>query len=306
MQERAEFIDRNACISCGSTALEELSSGGFADEPLHGILAAQAWGESPLPFIEHERWCYVRCRDCGQAFHRRILDASWMQRLYARWETQEAMESFVAAHHAWPQQLWRGREFVEHALRLQRATAALTKGRAPRVLDFGCGHGEFVAICRALGFDAHGIDFAPDRREHGLSTPYSSLAELRCDRPQGMDFDAVTLFEVLEHLSDPRGALEELAQVMAPGAVLVLETPDTTGVIGLRAFSDYLAIGPLGHINGFTPATLRAIAERCGFRALRPPPVWVASSWREAAKTTVKRLIAQLRRARTRQYFVRA
>jgi SAM-dependent methyltransferase len=303
--ERAAFIDRAVCIACRSTALEELSSGGFADEPLHGILASQAWGESPLPFIAHERWHYVRCSACGQSFHRRILDAAWMQRLYARWETQEAMESFVSEHNAWPGQLWRGREFVEHALRLQSATAALTRQRAPRVLDFGCGHGEFVAICRALGFEAQGVDFAPDRREHGLVTPYTSLAELRCDRPQDNGFDAVTLFEVLEHLSDPRGVLEELAQIMKPGAVLVLETPDTTGVTGLQSFNDYLAIGPLGHINGFTPATLRAIAERAGFRALRTPQSWVAASWPQAAKNSVRNLLSPLRRLRTRQYFAR-
>ncbi len=303
--ERAVFIDRAACIGCRSPALEELASGSFADEPLHGILVAQAWGESPLPFIAHERWRYVRCGACGQAFHGRILDAAWMQRLYARWETQEAMESFVSAHNAWPGQLWRGREFVEHALRLQSATAALTRQRAPRVLDFGCGHGEFVAICRALGFEAQGVDFAPDRREHGLVTPYTSLAELRCDRPQDNGFDAVTLFEVLEHLSDPRGVLEELAQIMKPGAVLVLETPDTTGVTGLQSFDDYLAIGPLGHINGFTPATLRAVAGRAGFRPLRTPRAWVAASWPQAAKSSARNLLSPLRRLRTRQYFVR-
>jgi SAM-dependent methyltransferase len=305
MSERATFIDRSACISCRSTTLEELSGSAFAEEPLHGILASQAWGESPLPFIAHERWSYVRCTACGQAFHRRILDAAWMQRLYARWETQEAMESFVAAHHAWPDQMWRGRDFVEHALRLQRATAALTGPRPPRVLDFGCGHGEFVAICRALGFEALGVDFAPDRREHGLVIPYSSLAELRCDRPQDSGFDAVTLFEVLEHLSDPRGMLEDLAQIMKIGAVLVLETPDTTGVTDLRSFSDYLAIGPLGHINGFTPATLRALAERAGFRALRTPSTWVAASWPQVLRHSARNMLGPLRKPRTRQYFVR-
>jgi SAM-dependent methyltransferase len=304
MQERAEFVDRPQCIACGGEALETLSQGGFSDDPLRGILAGEAWGEDPLPFIAHEHWCYVRCRDCGQAFHRRVLAPAWMERLYARWESQAAMERFAQLHVTPQERLLRGEHFYAHALKLQRMTANGAAGR-PRLLDFGCGHGEFVAAAGALGFDAAGVDFAPDRARHGIVAMYASLDALRGARDGQPPFDAVTLFEVLEHLADPRGTLESLSLLMRPGAVLVLETPDTTGITDLRSYSDYLAIAPLGHINGFTPATLRQIAERAGFRAVRPPPYWVTTSWRQALKSSVRNLIAPLRRATTSQYFVR-
>jgi 2-polyprenyl-3-methyl-5-hydroxy-6-metoxy-1,4-benzoquinol methylase len=294
---RAAFIDRERCIACDSAALETLSEGRYADEPLHGILATQPWGEHPLPFIEHERWRYVRCRACGQRFHQRILDPTWMQRLYTRWETQQAMAAFTAATSSPAERAQRGVHFTIHALRLHRL---LAQRPAPRVLDYGCGHGEFVAVCRTLGLDAHGIDWAVDRREHGLVHIHPSLASLR----GAAAFDAATLFEVLEHLAEPRAVLEQVAALMTPGAVLVLETPDTTRVTGLRSFDDYLAIAPLGHINGFTPASLRAIAERVGFRAIVPPPVWVADSWREVAKSCARNLIARWRRPTTSQTFV--
>ncbi len=297
----AVFIDRERCIACGGGVLDTLSEGRYADEPLRGILASQPWGEHPLPFLVHERWRYVCCRGCGQRFHQRILDATWMQRLYARWETQESMAAFVEATSSHEELVQRGRHFVNHALRLQRLLAAQP---APRVLDFGCGHGEFVALCRALGMEAHGIDWASDRREHGVVHIHPSLQALRADGAHGEGFDAATLFEVLEHLADPRGVLEQLAALMKPGAALVLETPDTTHVTDLRSFDDYLAIAPLGHINGFTPASLRAIAERAGFRAIVPPPVWVADSWREAARSCARNLIARWRKPTTSQTFV--
>ena len=298
---RATFIDRERCIACRSTDLETLSQGRYADEPLHGILASQPWGEHPLPFVEHERWRYVRCRSCDQRFHQRVLDPVWMQRLYARWETQEAMTAFVEATTSRQDLTHRGMHFVWHALRLQRMLSARP---ALRVLDFGCGHGEFVAVCRALGLEAQGVDWAMDRREHGLVHIHPSLQALRADCAHGKGFDAVTLFEVLEHLADPRGVLEQLSALMTPGAVLVLETPDTTQVTDLRSFDDYLAIAPLGHVNGFTPASLRAIAVRAGFRPIAPPPAWVADSWREAARSSARNLVARWRRLGTSQYFV--
>lgn len=295
----AAFIDRERCIACHATALETLSEGRYADEPLRGILASQPWGEHPLPFVEHERWRYVSCRACGQRFHQRILDPVWMQRLYARWETQEAMAAFTAATSSTEEHAERGLHFVGHALRLQRL---LAQRRARRVLDFGCGHGEFVAACRVLGLDAHGIDWAADRRHHGVVHIHPSLDALR--RADGRAFDAVTLFEVLEHLADPRALLEELAALMAPGAALVLEVPDTSSVTDLRSFDDYLAIAPLGHINGFTPDSLRAIAERAGFRAIAAPPIWLANDWRGALRSSARNLLARWRRPTTSRYFV--
>lgn len=306
MEERACFVDRAVCIGCGSAVLDELSGGSFSDEPLRGILASQAWGENPMPFIAHERWSYVRCRACAQAFHRRILAPAWMERLYARWESQQAMQAFLLANTTPQGTMERGASFVAHALRLYRLAGPVSRERALRVLDYGCGHGEFVAVCRVLGFEAIGIDFAPDRREHGIVERYGSLDDLRAARAHEPAFDAVTLFEVLEHLADPRSVLEQLAQIMRPGATLVLETPDTTGVAGLQSFQDYLAIGPLGHINGFTPATLRAIAERTGFRASRPPVAWVTASWQQLAKRTARHVLSPLLRSRTQQYFTRA
>jgi len=299
-KQRASFIDRERCIACDASACDTLSEGRYADEPLRGILASQPWGEHPLPFVEHERWRYVRCRACGQRFHQRILDATWMQRLYARWETQEAMAAFVETNSTAAERAQRGTHFVGHALRLRRLLVARP---AARLLDFGCGHGEFVAVCCALGLQAHGVDWAADRRVHGVVHIHPSLQALRADGAHGNGFDAVTLFEVLEHLADPRATLEQLVALMAPGAVLVLETPDTTAVTDLRSFGDYLAIAPLGHINGFTPASLRAIAARAGFRPLMPPPVWTADSWRGAARSSARNLLARWRKPTTSQYF---
>jgi SAM-dependent methyltransferase len=304
VQEHAEFIDRSQCIGCSADSLETLSRGRYDDDPLHAILANEAWGESPLPYLRDAQWCYVRCRSCGQAFHRHVLAPAWMQRLYSEWETQAAMESFADQHISAQERLQRGTHFYTHALRLQHMTASRS-GRV-RLLDYGCGHGEFVAAARAIGIGAVGIDFAPDRARHGAVAMYPSLDALQAAGADQPPFDAVTLFEVLEHLADPRGTLESLAPLMRPGAVLVLETPDTTGITDLRTYSDYLAIAPLGHINGFTPATLRQIAERAGFRAVRPPPYWVTTSWRQALKSSLRNLIAPLRRATTSQYFVRA
>lgn len=116
-------------------------------------------------------------------------------------------------------------------------------------------------------------------------------------------FHAITLFEVLEHLDDPSGILKQLRGHLAPGGILILETPDCTGVERIETVHDYECIHPLQHINGFTPATLRSIAERFGFKAIRPPVSHVTANPIKVAKTEVRRLLGAVLKDKTQQYF---
>jgi hypothetical protein len=68
-----------------------------------------------------------------------------------------------------------------------------------------------------------------------------------------------------------RAGLEMLRARLVPGGILVLETPDCSGITGIVSRRDYDNIHPLEHINGFTPATLRKMAERLGF-GISPSP----------------------------------
>jgi 2-polyprenyl-3-methyl-5-hydroxy-6-metoxy-1,4-benzoquinol methylase len=106
-----------------------------------------------------------------------------------------------------------------------------------------------------------GVDRSSARHDKAGVDVGDSIYEL-----DGQPFHAITLFEVLEHLDDPRGILEMLRGHLVPGGILVLETPDCSGVSGITTMHDYACINPLDYINGFAPATLRSSAEGSGFR----------------------------------------
>jgi SAM-dependent methyltransferase len=292
----AQFVDRSRCIACASTRLNELSSGAFDEGAVGDFLRADPWGEDPMPFLAGARWRYVRCADCGQAFHLHVLDAEWSERRFSRWMSQEAIESFERRSRTPQGLLDRAAGMTAHVLRLEALTRARRDG-AVRLLDFGCGHGEFVALCNLYGFQAVGVDRSPARRRHALVPIVGDL-----DAVTG-PFDAVTLFEVLEHLDRPREMLERLALLLRPGAVLVLETPNCEGVTGIRTYDDYLKIHPLEHINGFTPDTLRQIAQRVGFDPIAKPVAHVTMDPLRVAKTEARRLLGRLLAPTTQQYF---
>lgn len=92
-----------------------------------------------------------------------------------------------------------------------------------RLLEVGCGRGEFLKVARDL-FDASGVEpnpeLAADARREALI--YEGLIG---DAPWS-NFDVVTSFHVIEHVDSPSKFIEEIAKRLRPGGLLALETPD--------------------------------------------------------------------------------
>jgi len=264
---RAEFQERANCINCGAERLEEVSRGRYSESPLRDFIADDPWGESPLPFLRDAEWVLVRCAGCGQVFHRRILTPEWNERRFSRWMSSEAIKEFedrlARSSPLASRKFKRGSEYVAHALRLERLTRAQREpGEPVRLLDFGCGWGDFLSVCSQFGFVSYGVDRSVPRMDKAVVKVFPSLADLDGLPP----FHAITLFEVLEHLDEPAPMLRELVQRLKPGGVMILETPDCAGVSGIRTREEYRKIHPLEHINAFTRETLCGIGERAGLR----------------------------------------
>src|SRR5450759_3330967 len=247
---KAEFIERNHCINCNSTHLSEVSHGRFTDRPLADFLEADPWGESPMPYPQEPEWVLVRCSDCQQMFHKRILNAEWNERRFTTWMSADAIKEFEdrRGKASASKKFDRARDYVEHILRIEKLTRSIRGDQPIRLLDFGCGFGDFVFTCKGFGFEAVGVDRAAPRIKGAVVKIYRSLNDLSGTEP----FHAITLFEVLEHLDEPATILKQLAERLMSGGLLIVETPDCEGVSGLKTRKDYDLIHPLEHINAFT------------------------------------------------------
>lgn len=301
---KAQFVERRRCLGCGSEEFVEIAGGRFADSPLRELIENDPWGESPLPYIAEERWCFVRCSSCSLMFHRRVLSPEWNEIRFSEWMAQSAIEEFEETQIRSSEHFDRARGNVQHALRLEKQTRSLRGNDAPRVLDFGCGWGSFLTICKQFSFVAVGVDRSAARRRGGQGIEiYPEIGDLEHAPEAEKGFHAITLFEVLEHLDDPLGVLNQLAPHLVTDGILVLETPDCSGVTGIHTEEDYRKIHPLEHINGFEPHTLRGIAARAGFTPIKPMIAHVTCEPLRVLKGEVKRVAGPLMRPTTQAYF---
>jgi SAM-dependent methyltransferase len=96
-----------------------------------------------------------------------------------------------------------------------------------KILDIGCGTGEFLHYFRQKGYDCQGVEPNPGAREYASKTyslPVRERFEFRVD--EEANFDCVTLWHVLEHMHDPAETLSRLRSVVKPGGTLVIALPN--------------------------------------------------------------------------------
>ena len=166
-----------------------------------------------------------------------------------------------------------GVRYCWHDLKFRTVAAHL--GSPRRLLDIGCGPGTFIGNYLP-GIEALGIDLSASKVDYARRT-YGSAAHRFSTRPvaslseAGERFDAVTVVELIEHLTPETaiGLLSEARRLLAPDGVLVVTTPNYRSLwplieLGVNALSPVSYIEQ--HINKYQRGLLAAHLSAAGYR----------------------------------------
>jgi len=164
----------------------------------------------------------------------------------------------------------RQRRFIRSRRYLEQIETRLGKPReAIRLLDAGCSSGYFLGVAAHMGFQAEGVEpgekAVRTAREAGLTVHRGLLEEVPL--PEG-HFDAVVLFEVVEHLRDALRAARKCNRLLRPGGISVIGTGNTASwtFAAMKSRWEYLHVEKHGgHVSFFNPLSMKTLADRSGF-----------------------------------------
>jgi 2-polyprenyl-3-methyl-5-hydroxy-6-metoxy-1,4-benzoquinol methylase len=157
------------------------------------------------------------CGDCGLKFIGDDLGHDRVQAIYNREELAGYFRATAGRHR---------RKFEPRLPEL----AHLGARRGARVLDVGCGSGEFVALAMAAGYEAVGVDISVPSIE--VAREFHPTGDFRVGTVEELaeaeagTFDVVTQWDVIEHALDPHAVVAASAGALAPGGLLALGTPN--------------------------------------------------------------------------------
>jgi SAM-dependent methyltransferase len=208
-------------------------------------------------------WPLVRCCDCGLVFvGRHVADAELIALYdedYYEDADAEGYAGYVAAEE---------RKRHHDRTLLDEIERIISPGD---LFEIGCAYGFFLDEARARGWRIRGVE--PSRhaateasRRVGIDIPTVPFSQLEVE-PASQD--VIALWDVIEHLPNPRETIESAFAWLRPGGALALSTGDIGSSAARLHGADWSLMTPPWHQYYFTRATLRRLLSEAGFDVLR-------------------------------------
>jgi 2-polyprenyl-3-methyl-5-hydroxy-6-metoxy-1,4-benzoquinol methylase len=136
-------------------------------------------------------------------------------------------------------------------------------GGTKKLLDIGCGTGEFIFYCKKNGFDVKGIE--PGEKPRTFAQKEYKLdvyQETYLNQLTIPEFDVITLWHVLEHVHPLHDRLEKIVEIMKPDGTLIIAVPNCDSW-DAHYYGKYWAAYDLPrHLYHFSQETMKTLAQK--------------------------------------------
>ncbi|MBE5228490.1 MAG: class I SAM-dependent methyltransferase [Microcystis aeruginosa PMC 728.11] len=203
---------------------------------------------SRLAFVKNG-YAHFACCDCGSLYVYPRPSSAELLEFYRLEQGNHLSQSCWQESHKHSWDLWK------HTLQVAR-----NKAGSGRLLDIGCGSGEFLRFAQKMGWsDVEGIEVIPEIADiAGQLTGAKIYTSDFLETPLAENsYAVITLWDVIEHLSNVPMVLERIFSLLKPGGIVIIGTVNQQG-ISMRFFKEKsLTVMPPEHLTFFTSKGMR-------------------------------------------------
>ena len=197
MESIPNDLRRSGCPLCDSSAVIEVGHISYSQPVLFSSVAVQLEKEPEL-------W---KCTDCRSAFVQNVLPEDMARKLYSQGDSTSRWSTMAFEQQKTP-------EIV--------AELSGIFGEGKQHVDIGCGGGQLLDFARERGCSTSGVDYSSTTRDHLERKGHAWLPSYEVLGAR--EFDVITAFDLIEHLYDVRGFLQDCCRRLRSGGRLVILT----------------------------------------------------------------------------------
>jgi 2-polyprenyl-3-methyl-5-hydroxy-6-metoxy-1,4-benzoquinol methylase len=139
------------------------------------------------------------------------------------------------------------------------------------ILDYGCGTGMFLKTCSDAGWKSYGFEPDPDARK--MSTDKDLTVVDSKEALSGKKFDIITLWHVLEHVTDLEETLQFFSDSLSDQGRLIIAVPNYTSADAKYYGAFWAGYDVPRHIYHFEINTLKKLLSRFNFTLQETKPM---------------------------------
>lgn len=199
------------------------------------------------------------CASCGLGKTEPFLDESEFKKIYSSTYREEDSRRFFAPL-----------ESLIKVLRVQRCKTIERLGKKGRILDVGCGRGDFLLLMKERGWTPTGLELDERVERHGKSIGMD-LRSGSLDSVKFPDnhFDVVTFWHVFEHLRNPEWVLKECRRILKPGGLLLISVPNAGSLQARLSGKHWFHLDPPFHLYHYSLQNIKKLIEGFSFKTLK-------------------------------------
>jgi 2-polyprenyl-3-methyl-5-hydroxy-6-metoxy-1,4-benzoquinol methylase len=144
------------------------------------------------------------------------------------------------------------------------------------ILDFGCGTGAFLSVCKKNRWNVFGIEPDPGARriakEANEISSASSIHEFDSRFPEER-FDAISMWHVLEHIHDLEAFFSFINQRLNSKGAVIVAVPNCSSYDAKKYKEFWAAYDVPRHLYHFTPKDIKTLFEKRGYKQVELRPM---------------------------------
>jgi len=154
---------------------------------------------------------------------------------------------------------------LKHKIKI--ATNGLEAGK---LLDIGCGVGDFIHVAEAKGWKCQGVEPSEEAKEIARKRIKANIINSEAmETIPDATFDVVTMWHVLEHVDDLRWQVEQLQRLIKPNGRIVIAVPNYNSYDGQYYKEHWAAYDVPRHLNHFNKKTIVKIFKTKGLELVK-------------------------------------